>query len=202
MNDKINILLLGDSTIVHITDRITSQLSDTANVIVSPSVRHSHNFIENLDNWMQTTEPTIVYFNCGLHDLSRDRATHEFTHYQTTNQQEVLRLYSSNLNSIINRLEKEVAIQHIIWGTITPVIDQWHHEKKTFDRQESDVVSFNETALKVAHTRGLLVHDRHQAVVDADIKQCLRPDGVHMTPQGLDILATSTVHAIHDVISQ
>jgi len=191
MSNKPVVQLMGDSVTVHVADRIAQKLDDAADVVASPSVRTSGNLLAHLGEWL-TDGAKIVCFNCGLHDLSRDRQTHAFNHYETIDRNQVLERYRSNLEQIIKWLQDQPSVTQVIWQTITPVIDQRHQRVKTFDRRQDDVAAFNEAALGVVAASGLVVHDRHQVIVAAGVEQSLRPDGVHMTESGLEVLATAT----------
>ena len=69
----------GDSITVHVAQRITQKLADVAQVVASPSVRTSGKLLSHLDEWLAGTAE-IVCFNCGLHDLARDRQTQRLRH--------------------------------------------------------------------------------------------------------------------------
>lgn len=195
MSNKPLVQLMGDSITVHVAQRITQKLADVAQVVASPSVRTSGKLLSHLDEWLAGTAE-IVCFNCGLHDLARDRQTQRLRHYEKMNRDQVLEQYRLNLIDIIKRLQGQPGIPQIVWQTITPVIDRRHRRVKTFDRRQEDVIAFNQVALEVAKASRLWVHDRHQVIVATGVERCLGPDGVHMVEEGLEALAAATADFI------
>ena len=192
------VLLMGDSTTVQTVDRMVVALGDDVELVASPNVSTSGNFLEHLDEWTEGVTPDLVYFNTGLHDLGRDKQTHEFRHHGTSDLSEVLDTYRSNLRAIIGRLRELVGEGRLVWGTSTPVIFERHLGTKDFDRDERDVVAFNEAALEVVEEPGVTVHDRHRVIVESGVEECLRPDGVHMLEYGLDTLANAVAAFIRE----
>ena len=194
MTRKPVVLLMGDSTTVHVAERITAKLVDVAQVEVS-SVGNGNNFLSKIDELTGGVKPNLIYFNCGLHDLARHRDTRVFQGYGSANRATVLEAYRGNLRGIVRALKGKGA-KGLVWGTTTPVIFERHRRVKKFDRDEDDVAAFDEVALAVMRESGLTVHDRHRVIMDAGVEECLRDDGVHMTERGLEVLATAVADFI------
>ncbi len=76
----------------------------------------------------------------------------------------------------------------VIWALTTPVNQDWHHQNKSFDRYEAEVVAYNAAAANMAQEMGLATHDLFQLITEAGRDELLLPDGVHFKPEGYGIL--------------
>src|SRR5207249_3545666 len=73
-SDLPRVLLLGDSIRLGYAQRAAALLAGTA-VVASPTANggDSANVLRHLSDWLASAQPEVVHFNCGLHDLKRDK---------------------------------------------------------------------------------------------------------------------------------
>src|SRR4029434_1748195 len=94
------VVLLGDSIRLGYTPYVEKQLAGQA-VIVSPKANggDSARVLKNLEEWAIREQPTVVHFNCGIHDTKKSKTTGKF---QVPPEE-----YAANLRNIVNRLRRE-----------------------------------------------------------------------------------------------
>ena len=109
--------------------------------------------------------------------------------------------YQANLRDFLERTLQETQ-STVVWATTTPVNEIWHHQRKGFDRLESDVVAYNDVSVEVAQEFGVLINDLFQVIVDAGRDNYLSPDGVHFTADGCDLLGKSVVDYVKPLLCQ
>jgi lysophospholipase L1-like esterase len=164
--------MIGDSISMGYTPTVVNHLSDVAEVMHNPgNGGDSANVLACLDDWLAEAQPDVVVLNCGLHDLKRARDTKEH--------QVPLDAYRANLEAILTRLRP--ADCHVVWVTITPVIDARHQAMKPFDRHNVDVEEYNEMARAVMDENEVAVIDLERAAKDLGLEDGLTEDGVHFT---------------------
>lgn len=135
-----------------------------------------------LEEWVISRNPDIVHINCGLHDLKRKTVGHEPA--------VPLARYKTNVRNILEQAITRTN-SRVIWATTTPVNERWHHENKGFERLESDVLSYNAAANKIANELGIIVNDLYEVIMKTGRDTCLKPDGVHFTDEGSQLLGHS-----------
>lgn len=166
------VVLMGDSIRMGYAPFVSEALKGKATVISDPqNGGDSANLLAHLDEWAVQKHPDIVHFNCGLHDLKRNKKTGQY--------QIPLEQYETNLKKIIERLQKETTAR-LIFATTTPIHDDRHSKRGAdFDRREADVRQYNEVAIRVAKAAGIAVDDLHAFVVEQGADEFLGPDGTH-----------------------
>lgn len=177
------LLLIGDSIRMGYQPLVTKLLEGRW-IVRGPEENGgtSRNVLANLDAW--AAQPAdVVHINCGLHDLARS--------FESTVNRVPRDEYAANVREVLGRLTARGG--RIIWATTTPVIDEWHHLHKKFDRHEADVLAYNVVATTAAQGMGIPVDDLHAVIEAAGREQCLQPDGVHMIPAGYARLADAVV---------
>jgi lysophospholipase L1-like esterase len=93
----------------------------------------------------------LMLLNCGLHDIKRDRATNAA--------QIPLGEYRENLSKILGLIPQ--AGQRVIWVRITPVEDDRHNARASFNRHAADVDAYNAAADEVMAGHGIFSADLH-----------------------------------------
>ncbi|MBI3986603.1 MAG: SGNH/GDSL hydrolase family protein [Lentisphaerae bacterium] len=182
------VTLIGDSIRMGYQETVRVQLSAWADVWGPvENGGTSRNVLDHLDEWVISRPPDILHINCGLHDLRRD--------FGQSVSAIPLRQYEENVRAILRRLKTETQAT-IIWASTTPVNQDWHHRNKGFDRMEADVAAYNAAARKVAEQWGVPIDDLFAAVQQAGRDSLLRPDGVHFTPDGCDLLGRTVAKFI------
>lgn len=182
------VLLLGDSIRLGYAPLVAKKLEGVAEVI-SPKDNggDTATTLKMLDEWLKDVKPTVVHFNCGLHDLKFDKKTQK---HQVPPDD-----YEKNLRAIVERLRK--ATPNVIFANTTPIIDDRHAGRKAdFDRFDKDVKGYNERAAKVLAELGVVVDDLDRIVRDGGPGELLGKDGTHYTPAGYDRLADAVTDSI------
>ena len=183
------VVLIGDSIRMGYAPRVVQKLVGWAEVVsAEANGGDSANVLKFLDEWAIKAGPTIVHFNCGLHDLKKSRAAGSY--------QVPIDSYEKNLREIVARLKKHTSAT-IVFASTTPIHDERHAQRKAdFDRLEADVGRFNDVAFSVMKEVGVPVHDLHALVAYHGADKLLGPDGTHFTKTGNEILANAVADCI------
>lgn len=182
------VVLIGDSIRQGYEDIVRRKLGNAANVWApDDNIRDSRNLLVHLAEWVLARAPDVVHLNCGLHDLRRDFATGTL--------QVPLPDFEANLRSLFTQIT-QLPDTTLIWATITPVNEVWHHQNKPFDRFTVDVAAYNAVGLQLATEFGLPVNDLNQLVTANGRDTLLLPDGVHYTHSGYDLLGQQVAEAV------
>ena len=186
------VVLIGDSIRMGYQQVVQRELADVAEFILpDKNGGNSRNVLANLDAWAVETAPDLIHINCGLHDLK-----HEFDAEENA---VPLGEYTQNVGQILDRLTQETQAQ-IVWAKTTPVNQDWHHDNKPFDRFEADVRAYNEAAVAAAQERDIPVNDLYKVIMDAGRDALLRPDGVHFTEEGSELLGNAVADFIRPLL--
>jgi dienelactone hydrolase/lysophospholipase L1-like esterase len=188
-NELPRVVLLGDSIRLGYAPLVTEKLKGQA-VIVSPPANggDSRNLLEKVPEWLANTNPAVVCFNCGLHDLKQGKATGR--------NQVSLVDYESNLRKIVATLRKQTNAT-LVFASTTPILDARHARRRAdFDRHEADVIRYNEVAFGVMREEGVPVNDLHWVVERLGTDRLLGADGTHYTPGGYHCLAEAVADSI------
>jgi lysophospholipase L1-like esterase len=184
------IVLIGDSIRMGYAPFVVEMLKGKANVVAAKeNGGDTTRVITNLDEWAIDQQPTVVHFNCGLHDLKVLK--------ETKKPQVAIEDYETNLRKIVDRLQKETKAR-LVFATTTPIRDELHAKRRnsTMDRYEADVKRYNDVALKVMKEKGVEIDDLHAVVTKAGIDKIQRTDGTHYTPDGSKVLAKAVVKSV------
>jgi lysophospholipase L1-like esterase len=188
LKNKFNVVLIGDSIRMGYEDVVRQHLSGIASVWApKDNGGHSRNILAHLDEWVLTRHLDIVYINCGLHDIARK--------FDLPDLAVPLSEYRKNIRHILSLIKSKTNTV-VIWASITPVNEQWHHANKGFDRLEADVVSYNTVANEVANECEVPIHDLFGIVQQSNQQNLLSSDGVHFTSNGYDLLGNKVAEFI------
>lgn len=186
------IVLIGDSIRMGYQPYVQELLSAQADVWgPEENGETSQNVLAHLDDWVIRRQPDVAHVNAGLHDLKRPR--------EGGPAQIPLEAYQENVRAILRRLLTETDAR-IIWATITPVNEAWHHANKPFDRFEADVAAYNRAAVEICQELGIPVNDLYRVVESAGRDTLLIQDGVHFNERGYRLLAEQVAKAIQAVM--
>ena len=181
------VVLVGDSIRMGYAPLVAKRLDGKAIVVsAKPNGEDSGNVLRNLDEWIIKEKPDIVHINAGLHDLKlKDKS------YQVP-----LVDYENNLQTILERIQRETAAK-IIFATTTPILDDRHvHRKAGFDRLEADVRRYNIAAVAVMKQAGVPINDLHKVVESSGKETLMLADGTHYTQEGYEVLAAVVSESI------
>ena len=188
------VLIIGDSIRMRLADSTGYGLHAYKYLIDHFNLTHiPHNtggtkgILVCLENWL-SCQPDIVHFNVGLHDLVLNPKGDKIPpSYNSIDQ------YVANLEKIVDMI-KSSNVQSIIWGTNTPVQDEWHRYRprskkdRKVVRTLADVIEYNKAAEEVMKRHNIEINDMFKAIMDAGLEDCLLPDGVHLSYKGSVVL--------------
>ena len=182
------VLLIGDSIRQGYQPFAMQELIGVAAVLgPADNGGDSANVLKHLDEWVIPAPPNLVHVNAGLHDIKRA--------YNSDERQVPIDRYRENVHTILTRILNETSAK-VVWATMTPVNQKWHHEVKGFDRFEADVLAYNGAATEVARKLGVPVDDLFRIVTDAGRDALLTGDGVHLTEEGYRVLGKGVAACI------
>lgn len=182
------IILIGDSIRVGYQETVRDELAGTAEICwVEQNGGNTQKVLDHLDEWVISQKPDVVHINCGLHDLKKEFGSEEAAI--------PLDAYEANVREILRKLSQETDAT-VVWAATTPVNEDWHHERKGFDRFEADVTAYNRAATQAAQDMGVAVNDLFAVVTDAGRDEYLTPDGVHFTPEGCVLLGKAVAELL------
>jgi lysophospholipase L1-like esterase/dienelactone hydrolase len=183
------VVMIGDSIRLGYAPPVAKRLTGQA-VVVSPAANggDSNNVLKHLDEWIIREKPDVVHLNCGLHDLKQAKKDKLY--------QVDLESYEANLKQIVARLRKDTSAT-LVFANTTPIVDERHAKRgANFDRRESDVRRYNETAIAVMRQVGVPVDDLHTIVERAGAEKMLGTDGTHYTTAGYERLADAVADCV------
>lgn len=181
------VILIGDSIRLSYTPEVTKHLEGKA-LVVSPKANggDSSNVLKNLEQWVIQQKPTIVHFNCGIHDTKKFKATGRF---QVSPEQ-----YEANLRTIVERIrEKTGAV--VLFATTTPILDDRAaaaRQGRDYELLGGSVEQYNTIAKEVMEELKVPVNDLHAAISKPDpplrAETLIGNDGVHLTATARELL--------------
>ena len=185
-----NVLLIGDSISMRYTVDVRQKLAGIANVYRAPdNCRSTLQTLDALDTYLGKIDWDVIHFNWGIHDLTHLGLDGKATPPPAGNHQVPLKIYCTNMGKLIARLKRTGA--RLIWAATTPVSSK--AEKAGF-RRDRDVLGYNDAALDVVRSRGIVINDLY-ALTKPKAEE-LFPDGVHPNGKGGRILAKAVTSTI------
>ncbi|MFW6189311.1 MAG: SGNH/GDSL hydrolase family protein [Planctomycetota bacterium] len=182
------VILIGDSIRLGYQPVVAEELGNRARVC-GPEANggDTRNLLEHLEEWVMGAGADVVHVNAGLHDIRRPFGAKEPT--------VPLEEYRCNVDLILRRITEQAGAD-AAWATTTPVNQRRHHQRKSFDRFEEDVLTYNRVALEVCQELGVPVDNLFEVVMDAGRDRLLAEDGVHFTEEGYRLLGRAVADAV------
>ncbi len=176
--DLPQILLVGDSTMMHTYPSKVKMLDGKASVYYIPvNAGLTHGSIKKYRRWIGKKSWDIIYFNSGIHDLTRQsekgKKGNEYPNRTS------LADYEENLTIIGKFLKTQKA--DLIWRSITPL------GPNIAGRQQSDEMTYNKSAVKIMNELDISIHHVTEKYKEPLTKQL--KDGVHFNEEGNNLLA-------------
>jgi len=174
------VVLIGDSIRLGYAPTVAKLLEGKA-VIVQAKANggDSANVLAKLAEWAVAEQPDVVHFNCGIHDLKKDKKTGRF---QVPPEQ-----YEANLRKIVATLRKETKAT-VLFATTTPILDERAAKGRvnaSYELLDASAVEYNRIALRVMKELKVPVDDLRAVCGEgADRAKVMSDDGVHFTPEG------------------
>ncbi|MBC8233360.1 hypothetical protein H8E77_27750 [bacterium] len=135
--------------------------------------------------------PDVVHLNCGLHDIKRE--------FDAENNNVPIQEYRKNVEQILRTIKENIQA-NVIWAMTTPVNEEWHHERKGFDRFESDVDAYNREAIQIAEKVGVRINNLYEVIMKSERDKLLTKDGVHFTEEGSELLGRAVAEAVRSCL--
>ena len=189
------VLLIGDSISIGYTLPVRERLAGVANVHRPPvNCGPTSRGLAMVDQWLGDGEWDVIHVNFGLHDLKFVDEDGRNATVQTGRHQVPPEQYRQNLDQIIGRLAATGAT--VIWRNTTPV-----PEGGTDLRRFDDVGKYNAIAAEVMARHDVAVHDLYTFAKERE-QQIQRPNNVHYTPEGSDVLAGEVARVIREALAK
>jgi len=186
------IVLIGDSIRMGYQQFVQEELRNEAEVwCPTQNGGTSSNVLAHLQEWVISRNPDVVHLNCGLHDIKRE--------FGAENNNVPIQEYRENIEQILRTI-KENTQAKVIWAMTTPVNEKWHHERKGFDRFESDVDAYNREAIQIAEKVGVRINNLYEVIMKSERDKLLTKDGVHFTEEGSALLGRAVAEAVRSCL--
>ncbi len=181
------IVLIGDSIRLSYAPTVIDQLAGKAIVVSSKANGgDSDSVLKNFEQWVIRERPAVVYFNCGIHDTKKFRATGKF--------QVSPRQYEANLRRIVKRIRAETGAV-VLFATTTPILDDRAaaaRQGRDYELLGTSIEQYNAIAKRVMKELKVPVDDLHVVVAKPDppfmTKTLIGKDGVHLTTSARELL--------------
>ena len=187
MHNRPRVLLLGDSIRNSYQPLVAKLMADRADVVVpDENGRFAGHTRSRLAGWLaELGQPDIVHWNNGLWDCG---------HWCEREPEQIpLDEYVATLRQILDDLR--ALTRSIIWATITPIHEDRIADQYGFNWTNKEIDTYNAAALAVMTAESVAVNDLH-AVVNADIRENLEEDLLHLSERGQQRCAAAVVAAI------
>jgi len=188
------VVLIGDSIRMGYQRFVQEKLSGEAEVWApTQNGGTSSNVLANLQEWVISRKPDVVHLNCGLHDIKRD--------FDSDKNNVPIQEYRENVEKILQNISEKTKAE-VIWAMTTPVNEQWHHERKGFDRFEADVEAYNREANQIAQKLGVKINNLYDVVMNVGRDKLLTQDGVHFTEEGSVLLGRAVAEVVRSCLRE
>ena len=180
------VLLLGDSIRMQYQKSVGEKLADVAEVSgPEENGRWSGYTLNSLRFWLpQLPSPDLVQWNCGLWDMGDDYQ--EGRHFYPPD------LYEETCRRICRILRKFTGKPdlQIVIATTTPTLHGDH----------ADIRLYNSILEKVAAEESAVINDLYSVVSPARA-QMIGEDRIHLTPAGIEAVASHTAAVLRPLLS-
>jgi len=176
------VLLVGDSVSIGYTLAVRELLKGKANVHRIPVNSGATDVgLAKMKDWLGDGKWDVIHFNFGLHDAKYSSETTQ----RATREQ-----YAANLRTLVAQMKATGA--KLIFATTTPVPKGGVLSP---GRKFDSIPARNEVAVKVMQENGVAIDDLY-AVALPVMEKLGRPNDVHFTPEGYELLAKAVAASI------
>ena len=177
---KKKVLIVGGSNSIRYTPEVECQLEGKALVERVPdNARSTRYTLERLDSWLGRRRWDLIYFNWGMHDLTR---------VDGTTPQVPLCEYVGNLEVLVKRLAERAT--QLIWVTTAFMCEECQPKRKL-----EDVEAYNRAASEVMTRHVVPVHDLF--CFTSRRMELFGDDGLHFTSEGSRIIGAEVATFIN-----
>lgn len=191
IDDLPKVLLIGDSISMGYTKSVIKHMQGKADVSRIPGNGQWTGYgIEKLDDWLGDTQWDVIHFNWGLWDMYGWRYKDE---------DRSPKAYEARLEKLVTRLKKTNAT--LIWATTTPacpapevtMLKQFKTEVVISDALEQQYLDAAERVMK---RHDIEINDLHALVLPKLDEVSPKPDNVHFTGKGSQLMAEQVATVI------
>jgi len=176
------VLLIGDSISMGYTLPTRELLKGKANVHRPPAnCSSTGNGLNYLKAWLGDKKWDVIHFNFGLHDA---KLPPEGVRHAPPD------VYEKNLRELVKQMKATGA--KLIFATTTPVPNGGNLSPT---RRFGSVDQYNAIAKKVMTDNGVAIDDLNTAIAP-HVATMQKPDDVHFTPEGSELLAKAVAASI------
>jgi acyl-CoA thioesterase-1 len=181
------VLLIGDSISIYYTQPARRMLKGKANLHhITVNGGDTDFGVKNIASWLGAGKWDVIQFNWGLHDIViKPNGEHEVS----------LERYKTNLRELVRVLKQSNAT--LIWATTTPVPPII---KAGPTRSDADVITYNSAALAIMQSENIRLNDLYGLVLPR-LNELQRPQNVHFTMEGSEVLAQRVAQVIEDALA-
>jgi len=188
------VLIIGDSISIGYFKPTQTLLEGKADVFHNAgNAAHTANGLRRLSVWLGDTSWDVIHFNHGLHDLKYIDEEGKNVSAEKGRQQIPVDDYEINLEALVIRLKKTGA--ELIFATTTPVPDG------TGFRVKGDAEKYNRVAERVMGRHGIAINDLYAFALPR-LEEIQRPQNVHFTPSGSELLAQQVAKSILEALEE
>lgn len=183
--EKVKILIIGDSISIGYTPFVKESLKEIAEVYHNPgNAQHTGKGLQNVEAWITADDYDIIQFNWGLWDLcyrhedskvqgKRDKVNGTITYS--------LEDYEKQLRAIVKIL-KEKTDAKLIFVTTSCV------PENEAGRFANDPIKYNQIAKQIMRENDILVNDTYKATKGIHAQHGKGDDDVHYELEGYEAL--------------
>jgi hypothetical protein len=143
-----------------------------------------------IEDWM-VSRPDVVHFHAGLHDLAMRPAGGGGPKHNSPAG------FRENLKLSIECMRRTPSVKHLIWGRITPVVDEWHcTPTRSLWRRQADVDEYNAVADELMREEDIEVNDIAAPIHAMGVRNGLLIDGVHLNPSAAAVLGRQVAERV------
>ncbi|MBI3880298.1 MAG: SGNH/GDSL hydrolase family protein [Verrucomicrobia bacterium] len=180
------VLLIGDSISMGYTVPTRALLKGKANVHRPPTnCSSTGNGLTHLKSWLGDKKWDVIHFNFGLHDAKLP---------PEGNRHAPPEVYEKNLRELVKQMKATGA--KLIFATTTPVPNGGVISPT---RRFGSVDQYNAIAKKVREENGVVIDDLNAAITP-HVANLQRPNDVHFSAAGSDLLAKQVAASIESAL--
>jgi len=192
------VLIIGDSISIGYTPYVAEMLQGDALVRhIAGNAQHTGTGLKKIDRWLGDTKWDVIYFNWGLWDFcyrspeSTDEAHRDKLHGTVAIP---LKEYETNLNQLVNRLEKTGA--KLLWASTTVV------PEGEAGRFAGDDLKYNAVAAGIMKRHGIRIDDLNALTRGFPHELFRGPEDVHYTSAGYRKIAIQVGESIRNALQE
>ena len=196
-DDLPKVLIIGDSISQGYHKPVVAQLKGKADVSRIPgNGQWTGHGIEKIDDWLGETDWDVIHFNWGLWDMYGWRYKDE---------DRSPKAYEARLEKLVTRLKKTGA--KLIWATTTPacpapevtMLKQFKAEVVISEALEQQYLDAAERVMK---RHDIKINDLHALVLPKLDQVSPKPDNVHFTGKGSQLLGDQVAKSISAALQE